>query len=171
MVISLIVSMVGGLLFVTSFVPLAFLLYKLVRRERPNQQIYWLLFVAVLYIGDLVFTRKVFLEFSQERIIRRAQPLITAIGEYRLDSGTYPIHLDSLVPEYIEQLPKPTSREWDNFKYENLDSTYQFGFNQRVAGRTYRGIVYTPTGTLVVPEYASSDAHDTGHKNWKYYYY
>jgi len=170
-IISLVVTFIGGLLFFTSIVPLSWLVVQLIRRRGLDRLAIWLLFLGALYLADFAFVRYVFLDFSRDRIIAKAQPLIVAIRQYRIDSGIYPAELDSLVPEYVKQLPKPSSIEWNDFRYENLDSTYQVSFTQWVHGRTCRSIVYDPTGKLVVPEYAWSSAYETGFENWKYFYY
>lgn len=170
-IISLLVSFVGGFLLLFSIIPLTLVVVRLVRREHPGRIVIWSLFAGILFVADSALARRVFVDFSQERIIRRAQPLIAAIGQYRTDCDTYPEDLESLVPQFIEKLPRSGPRGKDGFRYESLDSTYRFSFNLWVSGRTYRSIVYIPTEAFVAPEYASSDFNDTGIENWKYFRY
>lgn len=171
-VLSTLASFVAGLVFFITFVPLViWWVVTLIRRKRPGRSIIWLLFIGALFIVDSALVRYVLLDFSRDRSMARAQPLIAAIEQYRIDLGSFPLELDSLVPKYTEQLPRPGSPGRDSFTYENLDSTYEVGFNQWMHGRKYRSTVYNPTDECVLPEYADTDAYETGTENWKYYYY
>lgn len=132
----------------------------------------WLSFLGILFFVEAKFIRHIFLDISKERIIKQTEPLIKAIDQYQMDFGVYPRQLESLIPQYIENL---SSLPGDYNTYKDLDSTYQLSFRQWVGGRTYRVVVYNPTETFVVPEYATSfdvpSFHDTDLEKWKYFDY
>jgi hypothetical protein len=170
-VVSLVVSFVGGLLFFTAILPAGWMVYKLIRQKRVEWVAVFILFVGVLYAVDLAYGRYVFLDIARDRAISRAEPIIDAIEQYRADSNVYPTDTDQLVPLYLEHLPKPSSHERDEFKYENLDSTYRVHFTRWVHGRTCRTVVYVPVGELAVPGHARTNVCETGFENWYFYDY
>lgn len=169
-ILGILISFVGGLLFFISIFALPILVYRLIRRIPPGRDYIWAVFIGLLFILDMSFVRIFILDISKDRMISKAQPLITAINQYGSDYNRYPENLSELIPEYINTIPKPTSKDWLDYRYKNYDSTYCLSFSQRIAGRTYRAFSYSPTGVIVAPEFAG-DIKNLDRNNWQYYYY
>jgi hypothetical protein len=51
------------------------------------------------------------------RVTERAQPLVSAVAEYRADRGHPPASLDDLVPLYLDQIPRTGIGAWPEFSF------------------------------------------------------
>ncbi|HNB54207.1 MAG TPA: hypothetical protein PK530_19825 [Anaerolineales bacterium] len=66
----------------------------------------------------------------------RAQPLLTALEQYKTDTGSYPPDLQTLIPNYLLEIPRP-ARRWE-YMYEAKGNGDKFVLSFEV-GRNFDG--------------------------------
>ena len=70
---------------------------------------------------------------------RRAQPLITAIGQYEIDHDLPPAYLDDLVPDYLPNVPSTGMMAYPEFDYHSgVDAEEEY------AGNSWALSIFTP---------------------------
>lgn len=58
-----------------------------------------------------------------------ATPIIVALEEYHADKEDFPIDLSSLVPKYLDEVPKPTTNEQFSYDLYEARGGYILGFD------------------------------------------
>lgn len=122
-------------------------------------------------------------DFSRDRAIQNAAPLIADIEAYRATRGAYPPSLLSVWPDY-----KPGVIGIERYHYEPSDGSYNLAFEQIARELPTREFVlYNPRDEQVFTSHAMDllqysperlqrargyfAVHDTGHPHWKYFWF
>ena len=85
------------------------------------------IYVLIFSGGDLCR------EFTAKSIIRQTQPVISALEQFRRQTGSYPSSLDVLMPAYLQILPSPKilqmrGKTYPAYIYESNGQTYHLRF-------------------------------------------
>ena len=122
-------------------------------------------------------------EFSRDRAIRNAAPLIADIERYRTARGVYPPSLLSVWPDY-----KPGVIGIERYRYEPSGEAYNVVFEQPARDLPTREfVVYNPRDEQVFTSHAMDllqyspeglqrtrgyfAVHATAHPHWKYFWF
>jgi hypothetical protein len=101
--------------------------------------------------------------------ILEAGELISSIEQYNNDKGLYPVNLQMLVPDYINELRESNIIGIRDFWYVVTDDTYELQFSQNgYSSFNPTIVIYNPLGQ----QKADGDMpilYETGAVNWKYY--
>jgi hypothetical protein len=57
-----------------------------------------------------------------------AEPIITALEQYHADKGVYPEKLSLLVPQYLSEIPNPTSEQKFSYGLWDAGEGFLLGF-------------------------------------------
>ena len=108
-------------------------------------------------------------EINRSLAINNAENLITAIEQYKAATKHYPVHLDSLKPLYINDIPTPRIMGIAAYEYQKLNDNFQLSFTQNVImGFNYEVVVYSPHNDSIA-QIPHTNVYETVHENWKYY--
>ena len=66
----------------------------------------------------------------------RAQPLLAALEQYKTDTGAYPPDLQSLIPVYLSEIPRPAPRWEYTYEVQGNGDGFILSFE---AGRNFDG--------------------------------
>ena len=85
------------------------------------------IYVLVMLGGDLCR------ELTAKTVIKQTQPIITALGQFQRQTGSYPSSLKELIPAYIQVLPSPKilqmrGKAYPAYIYESSGQTYHLRF-------------------------------------------
>ena len=66
----------------------------------------------------------------------RAQPLLAALEQYKINNGSYPSDLQALIPVYLSEIPRPAPRWEYTFEVTGNGDGFVLSFE---AGRNFDG--------------------------------
>lgn len=107
-------------------------------------------------------------DFSRQYAIKRTEPLIRAIENYKIKEGHYPDAITDLQPAYLHKIPRPAIMGSEQFWYEKTADTYHLSFPQHL-GATEEWVVYNSANQYYRKGYFAS--FEAKAPNWRYYWF
>jgi hypothetical protein len=138
-----------------------------------------LAFATTLYLIEPVSA------FSRNFAIKRSEPLIASIEDYKNKEGQYPESIDELKGAYLKKIPSPFIMGIPGgFRYNKINGSYSLSFSQWLDWGSLEEIVLYDKSNLhkrihrlVAYDYrldlhrvnGAFAIHHTGHEDWSYY--
>lgn len=107
-------------------------------------------------------------DFSRQYAIKRTEPLINAIENYKTKEGHYPETITDLQPAYLHKVPRPAIMGSEQFEYERTADAYNLSFPQHL-GATEEWVMYNSANQHQRKGYFAS--FEAKVPNWRYYWF
>lgn len=128
-----------------------------------------ILVISILLLFISPYISDYFRNSARERTIDEASQLISAIDRFHAESGNYPDKLSFLIPDYINEIPSPSTIGIPRYHYAKKDSTFELKFYQNVImSFNYEVVIYNPLGEHK-GEGEMPQLYPTSKELWKYY--
>lgn len=106
--------------------------------------------------------------YSRAYAIKKTEPLIRALENYKTKEGHYPEAITDLQPVYLPKIPRPGIMGSEQFWYEKTADTYSLSFQQHL-GATEEWVVYNNANQYHHKGYFAS--FETKVPKWRYYWF
>jgi len=161
---------------------------KLNKRQitRLNFAPFYLVTIPLLSLFMRLYLAPPISAYSRNLAIERSQVLISAIEQFKIKEGKYPVSLEQLQPVYLRKIPSPNIMGILHFKYNGIDDRYSVSFSQWLdIGSLEEIVLYDKTNLRnnLQGEYAKYNydldlwrvhgafaSYETGHDHWRYYH-
>lgn len=107
-------------------------------------------------------------DFSRQYAIKKTEPLIRAIENYKAKEGHYPEAITDLQPVYLNKVPRPAIMGSEQFEYEKTGDAYNLSFPQHL-GATVEWVMYNSANQHQRKGYFAS--FEAKVPKWKYYWF
>jgi len=159
---------------ITIFIPFIFLFgliisaiitvfFKKIRKKGIKLLFFLFIFIAITFISSK-YVSPLLIDYSKGYNIRKINPLIDALEQYKTDNNIYPETIHQLVPKYLKQIPKPSVLTIRNIEYKRNGDFYTLLFVQYLDGWDSDVVIYNSNGI-----YESNYELKT-YGNWRYYF-
>ena len=112
----------------------------------------WIVIISLLLIGLIFLLNKYVprsLEVDQTETMAIGDEIVKALDNYFGDHSRYPNSLESLVPNYLDQIKLPKWGEKWEYKSDEKSFWLEVGYKSFGSTKNYPVMYYTPQGWVV----------------------